>query len=222
MVFYIHTDQLDTPRLITNSNNSAVWRWDSFDAFGDNPPNDDPNLTGLHFIYNPRFAGQYFDQETRLNYNYFRDYDTGTGRYVESDPIGLDCGSYSTYAYVEGNPLSYSDPFGLVKHTTGRTISCGKCTIRIDYTFDEKTGVKTNHLHWNCKGKEGSCGENGEESHGGSWDDAPENVKQCAMENGFQGESSPTPDSPAPKVQVPPMPWWAPLLIPAAGAVLSQ
>ena len=63
-VFYIHTDQLDTPRLITDSNNSAVWRWDNFDAFGDNPPNDDPSATGLHFIYNPRFAGQYFDKET--------------------------------------------------------------------------------------------------------------------------------------------------------------
>ena len=118
-VFYIHTDQLDTPRLITNSNNSAVWRWDNFDAFGDNPPNDDPSATGLHFIYNPRFAGQYFDKETRLNYNYFRDYDTGTGRYVESDPIGLDGGSYSTYAYVEGNPLWYIDEDGLMGNAPG-------------------------------------------------------------------------------------------------------
>ena len=111
-VFYIHTDQLDTPRLITNSNNSAVWRWDNFDAFGDNPPNDDPSATGLHFIYNPRFAGQYFDKETRLNYNYFRDYDTGTGRSVESDPIGLAGRSYSTYSYVNGSPLMYLDPMG--------------------------------------------------------------------------------------------------------------
>ena len=118
-VFYIHTDQLDTPRLITDSNNSAVWRWDNFDAFGDNPPNDDPSATGLHFIYNPRFAGQYFDQETRLNYNYFRDYDTGTGRYVESDPIGLEGGSYSTYAYVEGNPLWYIDEDGLMGNAPG-------------------------------------------------------------------------------------------------------
>jgi RHS repeat-associated protein len=26
--------------------------------------------------------------ETNLNYNYFRDYDPASGRYVESDPIG--------------------------------------------------------------------------------------------------------------------------------------
>lgn len=33
--------------------------------------------------------GQYFDAETGLVYNYFRDYDSATGRYVESDPLGL-------------------------------------------------------------------------------------------------------------------------------------
>jgi RHS repeat-associated protein len=41
------------------------------------------------FVYNLRMPGQYFDAETGLNYDNFRDYDPGTGRYVESDPIGL-------------------------------------------------------------------------------------------------------------------------------------
>ena len=43
---------------------------------------------GNRFVYNLRFPGQYFDQETDLHYNYFRDYDPATGRYVQSDPTG--------------------------------------------------------------------------------------------------------------------------------------
>jgi RHS repeat-associated protein len=63
--------------------------------------------------YNLRFPGQYSLSESGLYYNYFRDYDPQTGRYIESDPIGLNGGSFSTYAYVAGNPVSAIDPFGL-------------------------------------------------------------------------------------------------------------
>jgi RHS repeat-associated protein len=63
--------------------------------------------------YNIRFPGQYYMAETGLNYNYNRDYDPLVARYVESDPIGLQGDSYSTYTYGNGNPLSNSDPLGL-------------------------------------------------------------------------------------------------------------
>ena len=45
-------------------------------------------------------------------YNYFRDYNPETGRYVQSDPIGLD-GGLNTYLYALADPLVRVDPLGL-------------------------------------------------------------------------------------------------------------
>lgn len=56
--------------------------------------------------------GQYFDAETGLHYNYFRNYDPSTGRYVESDPLGL-AGGLNVYAYGNLNPINTTDPLGL-------------------------------------------------------------------------------------------------------------
>jgi RHS repeat-associated protein/uncharacterized repeat protein (TIGR02543 family) len=118
-LYYIHADHLGTPRKITRpGDNKAVWTWES-EAFGASLP--DPNPSGLgNFVFNLRFPGQYYDQETGLHYNYFRDYDPTTGRYSESDPIGL-AGGINTYAYVKGNPTNWIDPLGLFN-----TINCNK------------------------------------------------------------------------------------------------
>jgi RHS repeat-associated protein len=56
----------------------------------------------------------------RLIYNYFRDYDPQLGRYVQSDPIGLNGGA-NTFAYARANPSMYGDPMGLVGVPADRT-----------------------------------------------------------------------------------------------------
>ena len=110
-VTYLHTDHLNTPRRATNQAGEVVWAWDG-DAFGQTLANEDPINSGTTTAINLRFAGQYFDQETALHYNYFRYYDPSSGRYVTSDPIGLDGGA-NTFGYVFGNPLSLVDSNGL-------------------------------------------------------------------------------------------------------------
>ena len=105
-VYWYHTDQLGTPQVVTNEHGDIVWQA-RYSPFGE------AEIT-VSFIAQPlRFPGQYFDEESGLHYNYFRYYGPKLGRYLRSDPIGLD-GGVNTYAYVDGNPIYYIDPYGLL------------------------------------------------------------------------------------------------------------
>ena len=125
-LFYVFADQLGTPRVITTPSLRTLWRWDS-DPFGNGDAVATSDDAGVEFKYNLRFPGQYHDVESGLNYNYFRDYDSTAGRYVQSDPIGL-AGGINTYAYVNGNPVSFIDPtgeFGIVGVAAGAAVDIG-------------------------------------------------------------------------------------------------
>lgn len=109
----VETDALGTPRAIVNpAANAAVWRWDlATTAFGEHAPDADPDGDGLAYAFNLRYPGQYADGYG-VHYNYLRDYDPSTGRYLQSDPIGL-LGGMNSYTYVGGNPMVLIDPLGL-------------------------------------------------------------------------------------------------------------
>ena len=113
-VFYIESDHLDSPRAVVDPQHDVtVWRWSLLgEAFGAGVPSSDPDRDGAELSFDLRLPGQRADSSSGLNYNYYRDYEPGTGRYIQSDPIGLN-GGRSTYGYVEGDPASYSDPYGL-------------------------------------------------------------------------------------------------------------
>jgi RHS repeat-associated protein len=103
-LYHLHTDHLHTPRRVTNAAGKVVWNRDS-DAFGASPAGEDPDNDRNSTTINLRFAGQYFDQETQLDYNYLRYYDPGIGSYVTGDAVGLN-GGLNTYGYVGGKSTS--------------------------------------------------------------------------------------------------------------------
>src|SRR5258707_966959 len=94
----------------TQPGGGVMWTWFS-DPFGTDAANANPAGSGA-FAYNLRFPGQIFDGQAGLHANGFRDFDPATGRYVESDPIGIR-GGVNTYLYSNADPLSTFDPSGL-------------------------------------------------------------------------------------------------------------
>src|SRR5690606_17155736 len=102
---FVHPDHLGAPQKMTDVDRNIVW-YASFLPFG-----EEDSLIGSAANDN-RFPGQRLEMETGLHYRYFRHYDPTTGRYLQSDTIGLS-GGINTYGYVSGNPVNYVDPLGL-------------------------------------------------------------------------------------------------------------
>lgn len=101
----IHSDQVGRPEVVTDGNRAVVWRARNF-AF-------DRTVTIANAVpLNLGFPGQYFDAESGLWNNGFRDYSPSLGRYIESDPAGQAVG-INTYAYALSNPVQRTDPRGL-------------------------------------------------------------------------------------------------------------
>jgi len=104
--YFYHNDHLGTPQTLTDANGDFVWGA-TYEAFGKATVDSDSTIAN-----NLRFPGQYFDEETGLSYNYIRNYDQTTGRYIKADPIGLE-GGINLFAYVQNNPNILIDPYGL-------------------------------------------------------------------------------------------------------------
>ena len=108
-VYYYHNDHLGTPQVLTDSTGNVAWKA-VYAPFGK------VQVLVATTENNFRFPGQYYDGETLLSYNYRRTYNFNTGRYMTSDPIGLD-GGINPFVYVRDNPVNRVDPPGLTDTT---------------------------------------------------------------------------------------------------------
>ena len=113
--YFYQNDHLGTPQKLVGTNGAVVWSA-KYRAFGE------ALLDGSYAVENPlRFPGQYYDSETGLHYNGRRYFDPLLGRFITSDPIGLDANTLNTYAYVDNNPINWFDPNGLEKRGRNRS-----------------------------------------------------------------------------------------------------
>jgi RHS repeat-associated protein len=123
-LYFIHVDHLNTAREIYNASQQLVWRRPHHEPFSVSPPDENPSGLGV-FEFPLAESNYYDDRETGMRYAMNRDcYDPETGRFCESDPIGLQ-GGINTYLYVDGSPLLYIDPLGEAGENPGGTPGLG-------------------------------------------------------------------------------------------------
>lgn len=119
--YYYHNDHLGATHKISDAGSNVVWSA-TYAAFG----KVQINLAAM-VINNLQFPGQYQDEETGLHYNWYRHYESLSGRYSQTDPIGFVGGRVSLswnsghnqpflypnlYNYVQNDPINYVDPLG--------------------------------------------------------------------------------------------------------------
>ncbi len=135
MLYAMHDDALGTPQRITDSTQTVVW-----DAVV-TPWGEMSSLTAS-LTNNLRLPGQYYDAETGYHQNGYRDYDPALGRYLQPDPIGWR-GGWNPYVYVDGNPVSRIDPYGLWGFgvTGGGSVEGGAVVVGAGATASAGAGV---------------------------------------------------------------------------------
>lgn len=110
---FVHVNHLHAPIAVTDMQTNVIWQADYA------PYGELLKTSGAQPSYQLalRNAGQWQGDEAGLYYNDFRYYNPKTGRYLSQDPLGKMAerlGSPNPYSYVNNNPISYIDPWGLI------------------------------------------------------------------------------------------------------------
>lgn len=127
-VYYVHTDALGTPSVITDAAGTPV-EYALHDPFGESllaGPADAPG-----------FSGHVADRETGLSYMQQRYYDPALGRFLSVDPVTAhqrDGSNFNRYWYANNNPYTFIDPDGRLGETwrcAGSSCSLQNLVIRL-------------------------------------------------------------------------------------------
>jgi len=148
----------------------VLWQW-GYSGFGEDEPTTankrftsattNPTTgttTATAITYNLRYPGQLADKESGLFYNYFRSYDSRTGRYSQGDPIGLD-GVWNRFGYANASPLGFTDPYGL---QVGLLIRAGATALGIGALMEASrpkgmSRLEERQFDRHCSGTEDPC-----------------------------------------------------------------
>jgi RHS repeat-associated protein len=117
LVYQLHTDHLNTPRIATDTAGNIRWRWMA-EPFGSTVAESNPSNLGA-ITLNLRFPGQYFDWHRYL--------DPQNGRYTQPDPLGLGARDVGLYSYVFNRPTGLTDPDGRIVPAIGACMANPWC-----------------------------------------------------------------------------------------------
>jgi RHS repeat-associated protein len=131
---YTATDQLGSPRVITDSNGNVISRRD-FMPFGEEITNNiGERAAALNLKYGvadgvrQKFTGYQKDDETNLDFAEARMYENRHGRFTAVDPLlasgkSANPQSFNRYTYCLNNPLIFTDSNGLQTATVPTTFT---------------------------------------------------------------------------------------------------
>ncbi|WP_246217113.1 RHS repeat-associated core domain-containing protein [Paraburkholderia panacisoli] len=110
---YVLRDANNNVVALTDADQQSLTQY-SYEPYGGT------NQTGAVDPNSQQFTGRENDG-TGLYYYRSRYYSPATARFISEDPIGWASGQTNAYAYVAGNPVQFTDPFGEAGVITGFT-----------------------------------------------------------------------------------------------------